>query len=193
MIDQNDFNELRKEVGSFDEKRELLIKDSRNVVKLSKLIIYSLHRNGLNDAEKLVTQIKEELAAVGKHASAHDELKYSASYKMAVQEYVEAMAFFIFLKEKRLVTRKELNVDPESYLLGVCDLTGELARKAINSAIAGDFRTALEIKDFVSDLYGEFLRFDFRNGALRKKFDSIKYDLKKLEDLIYDIKTKGLA
>jgi len=193
MIDKNDLTVTRNEIESFDEKRDLLIKDSRNVVKTSKLLIYSLQRDEIKEAESLVNQIKKELMELEKHTSMHPELKYSPSYKTAVQEYVEAMAFFYFMKEKRLVTRKELDVDAESYLLGICDLTGELVRKAINSAIAKKFSISIEIKNFVSELYGELLKFDFRNGILRKKFDSIKYDLRKLEDLIYDLKTKGLA
>ncbi len=192
MIDKKDFNIAKEEIASFDEKRDLLIKDSRNVIKTSKLLIYSLHRDEIKETEQFAKQIKKELDELEKHTKIHDELRYSPSYKIAVQEYVEAMTFYFFIKEKRLATRKELNADPESYILGICDLTGELVRKAINSAIAKKFSVSVEIKNFVSDLYGELLKFDFRNGQMRKKFDSIKYDLKKLEDLMYDLKTKGL-
>ena len=37
----------------------------------------------------------------------------------------------------------------------------------------------LGIKEFVSNIYTEFLKFDFRNSELRKKSDSIKWNLKK--------------
>jgi predicted transcriptional regulator len=30
------------------------------------------------------------------------------------------------------------------------------------------------------------LQFDFRNGSLRKKFDSLKYTLKKMETTLYE-------
>jgi predicted translin family RNA/ssDNA-binding protein len=46
------------------------------------------------------------------------------------------------------------------------------------------------IKELVSEIYGEMIKFDFRNGDLRKKFDGIKYDLKKIEDLVFEIKIK---
>ena len=83
-----------------------------------------------------------------------------------------------------------INIDPEHYLLGICDLTGELVRKAINNAIKGDTKPAFEIKDFVEELYNELMLFDFRGGELRKKFDSIKYDLGKLDQLAFDITVK---
>ena len=192
MIDKNDLEHVRKGLESFDEKREMLIKESRSIVKLSKIIIYALQRGELKEAEKLIEQAKKGLAELEKHAAKHEELRYSGSFKIAEQELVEAMTFLIFLTEKRLATKEELNVSAETYLLGIFDLTGELVRKAINSAINKDFQTAIEIKDFVSELYGELLKFGFGNGPLRKSFDSIKYNLKKLEDLVYDLKIKGL-
>lgn len=33
----------------------------------------------------------------------------------------------------------------------------------------------------VEAISGELIQFDFRNGPLRKKYDSIKYNLRKLE------------
>ena len=52
------------------------------------------------------------------------------------------------------------------------------------------FKEVEKIKDFVDDIYGEFLKFDLRNGNLRKKYDSVKWNLKKLEEVMYDIKKK---
>jgi len=92
--------------------------------------------------------------------------------------------------KKKIPTRKELGIDTESYLLGMCDLTGELVRKAVNSAIKRNFKEVLEIKELVSDIYSLFLEFDLRNGELRKKMDSIKYNLMKLEDLAYKVGMK---
>ena len=69
-------------------------------------------------------------------------------------------------------------------------MTGELVRKAINDAIKGNMKSALFIKGFVEELYGELLQFDFRNSELRRKFDGIKYDLKRLEDIALSIKLK---
>ena len=85
---------------------------------------------------------------------------------------------------------KELGFDAESYIGGLCDLSGELVRRAINSAISGKNSEALAIKQFISDLYGELMQFDFRNGEIRRKFDGIKYDLRKLEDMALQLKLK---
>ena len=85
-----------------------------------------------------------------------------------------------------------MKVDVEHYLLGLCDLTGELVRKAVNDIIRKKYGNALKIKELVEEIYGEFLKLDLRNNELRVKSDSIKYNLKKLEDIVYDLKIKGL-
>ena len=52
-------------------------------------------------------------------------------------------------------------------------------------------KRAEKIKELVHDIYGEFLKLHLRNGELRKKSDAIKWNLKKLEEVMYDISMKG--
>lgn len=40
-------------------------------------------------------------------------------------------------------------------------------------------------------LFGELVEFDFRNGPLRKKFDGVKYDVRKIDDILYELSLVG--
>lgn len=42
-------------------------------------------------------------------------------------------------------------------------------------------------RDLVDAMLGEMLQFDLRNGALRKKYDGLKYTLRKLENVLYEL------
>ncbi len=184
MISKTEFAEIKTELKQFEEKREEVIRKSRDIIMFSKQIIYSAQRGDMNRAAELCAEIKKAVAMLPKNYCGTD------MESVAVQEYVEAVCFFEFVKNKKLMTRKELEVDTENYLLGLCDLTGELVRQAVNDAISKKFDEALQIKDFVAEIYGEFLQFDFRGGQLRNKADSIKWNLKKLEDLALGISIK---
>jgi predicted translin family RNA/ssDNA-binding protein len=185
MINRRAFDLLRKELKkSYDERNAAIIK-SRELVVLSKKIIYAVQRSDLNNAGRLIKKIKSKKREVDRF-----EKSDASAHRIAMQEFVEAACFYEFVKRRRLLTPKDLGVDAENYLLGVCDLTGELVRKAINAAIKGNYYESINIKNFVSELYGELMQFDFRNSELRKKFDGIKYDLKKLEDLALQLKLK---
>ena len=186
MLNKNEFSKIRNDMHKIDIKREEIIKTSREIITISKQIIYAAQRNELKEAEKSIKNIKEKIKKLRKIKIATD----TNINAVAFQEYVEAIAFYEFVKNKRIPTRASLGVSAEDYLSGLCDLTGELVRKAVYDVIHKKFDEAVKIKDLVHDIYGEFLKFHLRNGELRKKSDSIKWNLKKLEEVMYDISMK---
>jgi predicted translin family RNA/ssDNA-binding protein len=168
-----------------DEKtREEVLQKSREIITLSKKVIYSIHRKNIDKAS--LALIKKKIAKLPKQ---NDDTNMN---NVAMQEYVEAITFYAFVTIGKIPTSKELNVGNTNYLLGLCDLTGELMRKAVNDAIDKDFESVLKTKEMVSAIYGFFLQLDLRNGELRKKSDSIKWNLKKVEDVVYDLHMKGM-
>ena len=50
MLNQKDLKEMKTEFLNYDKYRELVIKKSRDVLKLSKQIIYAVHRDNLKEA-----------------------------------------------------------------------------------------------------------------------------------------------
>ncbi|KAI8822447.1 Translin [Fimicolochytrium jonesii] len=119
-------------------------------------------------------------------------------------------AYTTYLETERLITIEEVeralgirvnlrgdidefHVGIEDFLHGIVSLTGELARLAVNCVTHGDFAKPLRISKFVGDLYSGFQLLNLKNDTLRKRFDSIKYDIKKIEEVVYDISLRGLA
>lgn len=191
MIDKKAFAAMRREIEQFDALREQLIKDSRDILKLSKAAIYSIHRHDFDAAEAQLKSAKDGIKKLNLLVKKDESLGSVGAYSDALEEFVEASCYFSVAKNKKLPTAKELGVCTHIYLPGLCDLVGELVRKAVNSSIKGDFAAALEIKDFVAEIYEELMMFDFRNIPARKKFDSIKYGLEKLENLVLELKLKN--
>lgn len=191
MINKKAFTEMRKKIEQFDSLREDLIKTSRDLLKISKAAIYNIHRHKISDASKQLKNAKTIIKKMDSFITKDATLASVGAYSEALEEYVEASCYYNFIKNNKLPTAKELGVETMVYLQGVCDLVGELVRKAINSSIKGEFKTALKIRDFVADIYGELMMFDFRNSPVRRKFDSIKYGLDKLENLILELKLKN--
>ncbi len=190
MINKKDLEKIKKYIDSYDKKRDKVIITSRVVIKLSKKVIYAVHRNDFKTAKTELANMQKKLKYMIS-AAKDSKLVSAGAYKVAIQEFVEAICFYELMKNKKIPTNSELNLDPEFYLMGLIDLTGELVRKAINSAIKDDFKTSVELKNLVSELYDELMLFDFAGGELRKKFDSVKYDLKKLDDLVLNLKLTG--
>ena len=97
----------------------------------------------------------------------------------------------------------------EEYLHSLITLIEELARLAVNSVTLGDYHRPLEISRFVKDLHASFQLLNLKNDNLRKRSDSIKYNVgiilcieqlrlrtdqvKKIEDVVYDLSLRNLV
>ena len=189
MINKKDFKKLRDEIHASDIKREQIIQASREIISLSKQIIYAVQRNDIKSAVFAIKKIKTK---VDKLRSGNIALDTNIN-AVAFQEYVEAVAFYEFVRNGKIPTRASLDVSAEEYLSGICDLTGELVRKAVYDVIHKRFDSAIKIKELVHDIYGEFLKLHLRNSELRKKSDAIKWNLKKLEEVMYDISMRRVG
>ncbi|CAK9007895.1 Hypothetical protein SCF082_LOCUS9638 [Durusdinium trenchii] len=80
------------------------------------------------------------------------------------------------------------SIDDERYLLSLISTVRELERFAVGRARVLDLpsiRTAWTVAQCVEQA---MLQFDFRNsGALRQRYDSLKYVVKRLETIVYEV------
>jgi hypothetical protein len=91
-----------------------------------------------------------------------------------------------------LKNRDAFHISVEEYLQPLITLIEELARLAINSVTLGDYQRPLQISQFVKDLHAGFQILNLKNDSLRRRSDSIKYSVKKIEDIVYDLSLRDL-
>ncbi len=56
----------------------------------------------------------------------------------------------------------------------------------------GDYRRPLQISQFIKDVHAGFQILNLKNDVLRKRSDGIKYRVKDVEDVVYDLSLRGL-
>lgn len=91
-----------------------------------------------------------------------------------------------------LKDRDAFHITIEDYLLGLISIIDELSRLAMNSVTLGDNELAVQISGFIKDLHAGFQVLNLKNDILRKRVDSIKYAVKKVEDVVYDLSLRNL-
>ena len=116
-----------------------------------------------------------------------------SSISSLLEEMVTVHAFCHFFDTGRLVRQSELPEVPSSrlfddaeYIGGVIAFAQELNEYSVNRSMAMDTASVILCRDLVDALNGQLMAFDFRNGPLRRKYDSVKYALKRQEDLLYE-------
>ncbi|KAI9664904.1 MAG: hypothetical protein M1821_006352 [Bathelium mastoideum] len=92
-----------------------------------------------------------------------------------------------------LKDRDAFHLTIEEYLHALISLIDELARLARNSVTLGDYRRPLEISRFVKDLHAGFQILNLKNDTLRRRSDGIKYRVKEIEDVVYDLSLRDLV
>lgn len=92
-----------------------------------------------------------------------------------------------------LKDRDAFHLTIEEYLLALTDFTQELSRLATNAVTLGDFELPMTISTFIKDLFAGFQLLNLKNDILRRRSDAVKYDLKRVEDVVYDLSLRGLV
>ncbi|EGO03646.1 hypothetical protein SERLA73DRAFT_175199 [Serpula lacrymans var. lacrymans S7.3] len=213
------FDDFRQNLDEYNDRRERLIKISRDVTNLSKKIIFLVHRlmmetasGGTPDSESVAKRSRDKLQEVQSiYARMNDEVpdeqfwRYHQTISPGLQEYIEALSFTHYIQYGTLITygqvRTSLSDDNgvpffplplEDYLLGLSDLTGELMRYAISGiARRGGRAKAGEVCAFVRHCKADFERLCPYVRGLSKKQVVTAQSLEKIEDAVYAIVVRG--
>ncbi|KAM8934055.1 translin [Pelodytes ibericus] len=202
--DQDIREEIKKVVQSLEQvTREILI------------LLQGVHQEaGFNDipakslkARGHFSTVRSQLASLKTKFPSEQYYRFNDQWRFVLQRLVFLAAFLVYLENETLVTReavaeilgiesereKGFHLDIEDYLSGVLSLASELSRLAVNSVTARDYARPLRISTFINELDFGFRLLNLKNDSLRKRYDGLKYDVKKIEEVVYDLSIRGLS
>ncbi|MDD4333412.1 MAG: hypothetical protein PHT51_04855 [Patescibacteria group bacterium] len=185
MINKKFIEKLKKEYAEGNSERRQIISLANVALHDSKRVIFSLHRGDDEIAAESLAAIEEVLKKLEKKFG-YSRIMEEGSYKAAVEEYVEAKTLFMVISGQKIDAIKGLKIDVDGYLGGICDLTGELVRRAVNMAAAGHRDGVPKINKIINDIMAELVQFDM-TGYLRTKYDQAKGNLRKIEQINYEV------
>ncbi|MEK7073576.1 MAG: hypothetical protein AAB974_04040 [Patescibacteria group bacterium] len=186
MLHSAFFAGLRKRYAGYDAERRETIKLSSDVLTDAKQAIFAFHRGDLAGGEQLLVHAERLLGLLAKRFKRTVGLSDEGSYRAALEEYAEARLFLDFLKGKRIGAVDAPAIDEDAYLGGVMDFTGEAVRYAIKAATNGDMKEVRRAHVTVEEVAQELIKMNI-TGHLRNKFDQLKINLRKLEEIQYDL------
>ncbi|WFD02640.1 Translin-1 [Malassezia obtusa] len=140
--------------------------------------------------------------------------QWNETWSWSVRNAAFGACFAYYLGTGKLLSKEQtadvlgMNSVPEDrmmlatdeYLHGLISMVNELPRLAMNAVTAGDFAAPVQIAAFVKQLHAAFQVLNLKNDILRKRFDGLKvrnvltqYDVKRVEEIIYDIRLRNLV
>jgi len=162
---------IEKELDEKDKVREIALKTSRELVRMSKDVVGAMNRK--EDLRPLLAKMKKEASNLKSQTQRFPEIYHAGYVEAALAEVVEVCVLLAILNKAPLPTPKELYATPEAYLLGLGDVVGELRRKAVEALreMRPD-QAELRLTE-METIYDQLMRFDYPDAVvpLRKKQD----------------------
>lgn len=177
----NEINKLQEIVKDIDETledkdtvRELAMKSSRAIRRISKNVIQDIHRDKETDSS--LKEAQEEINKLKSIIEDYPELYHSGFLRNGFQEYAEAHILLSLSKGKKLKSPEELDITPSSYLLGLADVVGELRRMILDELTEGDIERAKELHEKMEDIKNLIMDFEYPNAIvpIRNKQDTAR-------------------
>ncbi|KAI8441403.1 hypothetical protein MSG28_015018 [Choristoneura fumiferana] len=210
------FTEFQKNLDEEQDLREVIRGICKEVDQVSReavTILQVIHHSeeGIAPAclrvRELFVKTREGYAKLKNAVPSTDFYKYHDHWRFMTQRYCYLVALTIWLEKGILATHETVadvigisaveqkegfHLDVEDYLVGLLQMCTELSRLAVNAVTRGDYARPLQISKFVMELHAGFRLLNLKNDHLRKRFDALKYDVKKIEEVVYDLSIRGL-
>lgn len=167
---KSSLDKITKSLEESHQRREYLIKNTRDIVILCSQSIIAVHKEDLRSAKKNMLKAKKLLAKYKK--SANGELARYLS--MPEQEIVEATSLISIVEGKPIPSLESVGVSDESYILGLLDCIGELKRLIYDKIRMGKTSESVRFFEIMENLYlilYPFATYDKIVKETRKKLD----------------------
>jgi predicted translin family RNA/ssDNA-binding protein len=198
LVPKEELEGLRKRMDHRDELREALIKKCRDGQKAAKQSIFALHRGDKKKASALLQEceacIQNDLLPI---VEEEPPLR-SGSFSNVMEEYAEAKLFYAWLYGKEgsevaptgdmlLLKDFPISLDADEYLGGICDLTGEVGRFAVERGTSRDIDSVKLARHTCGLILSALQTMKKTPGSINKKMDQNRRSVEKLERMLYEM------
>lgn len=163
---------------------------SNEILATSKRAIFAVHRGDEKLAKEELDRARAAIKEVKTILQKEARLGHEGAWRAAQEEFGEASLVLQYVTRRQIGRVGEIADDPDLFLGALSDLTGELTRRAVLLASDGTFDEVHQIFDDVREAVDFLLQMDL-TGQLRTKVDQAKQNLRKLEEIRYDISMRG--
>lgn len=178
-----DLDKIYDTIKSIEEKRELILKGTRDVNLLCSKAIVSIHNNKIDEADINIQKAHSLLLSYKENISTQlDKLLY-----VAEQELVEARFLLAIVQKQPIPLASEMNISAGSYVLGLLDSIGEMKRMIYDRLRQNRAQESIELFSLMQEMYNNlslFAVFDNVIPGLRRKLDVNRMLLEDIRSLI---------
>ena len=188
---QVDVEKINRKFKDIEERRNAIIKGTRDATILCSKAIVSMHAHKKNESIEYIEKAKKLLQQY-KEMGKDDLQRY---LYIAEQEYVEAYCLFSIIENYGIPSMKSLEVSDISYVMGLLDCIGEIKRMIIDKIRAegtSNINTLFELMDKIYGIIYPLAVYDNLMPGLRKKLDVSRLLIENVRAIITEEKRRTI-
>ncbi|TLX69239.1 MAG: RNA-binding protein [Thaumarchaeota archaeon] len=188
---QLDVERINRKFKDIEERRNTIIKGTRDATILCSKAIVSIHSHKKNESIENIDKAKKLLQQFKKMGK--DDLQ--RYLYIAEQEFVEASSLFSILENSSIPSMKTLEVSDISYVMGLLDCIGEIKRMIIDKIrIEGtsNVHSLFELMDKIYGIIYPLAVYDNLMPGLRKKLDVSRILIENVRAIITEEKRRSI-
>jgi len=169
-------DKIEKHIDDKDKIREKALRSSREIIIRCRKAIQKIHQNLFENAENNIKKASAKLAELYDITQDFPDLYHSGFVENASQEFVEAHCLLNIMQKKELPDPDKIQTTYSSYLCGLCDVVGELRRKALDNILDGTPENSTKCLTQMEEIYNSIMRFDYPSALvpIKKKQDVVR-------------------
>lgn len=186
------FFEPLKQIHTFRAReRRSLQECAGQILSAAKRSIFATQRSdakmAANELKTCVEYLKKGKSLIKKFQSLENE----GMWRSALEEYAEASLYAMVMGGKDIGAVREIAPDDAgTYVGALSDLTGELTRSCVLVATERNLKEVKRLSGLVREVVAFLLEMDL-TGSDRQKFDQAKQNLRKIEEIAFDLSLVG--
>jgi translin len=188
---QTDVEEINKKFKDIEERRNAIIKGTRDATILCSKAIVSMHSHKKNESTEYIEKAKKLLKQF-KELGKDDLQKY---LYIAEQEFVEAYCLFSIAENSVIPGKRSLEVSDVSYVMGLLDCIGEIKRMIIDKIRSEGTSNVNALFELMDKIYGTIYPlavYDNLMPGLRKKLDVSRILIENVRAIITEEKRRTI-
>ncbi|XP_076453210.1 translin-like [Babylonia areolata] len=201
----------------FERKEEIrtVVRDLEQTAREIQSVMQAIHQTAAPDqvlaacqkTDPLFVKVKAQFSELAAKIPVNQYYRFNDQWRFVIQRLAYLSALKVYLMRDQLISQQEtadilgvkvrredgFHIDLDDFLMGVLTMASELARFAVNAVVSGDPGRPIKVSQFLAELDSGFRLLNLKNDMLRKKFDSLKYSVQKVEGVVYDLTIRSLV
>lgn len=187
MIDKQCIETVRRKHAVLAKSRRELQAIAAEILSISKRSIFSVQRGDLKKAKEGIGSAVKLIKKGKTLTNKRHRLENEGMWRAALEEYGESVLYYDVMVGKTISCIPEVTDDDSDIYIGaLSDLTGELTRSAVLAATERDVKEVKRLQSNVQAAVEYLLLLDL-TGQLRQKFDQAKQNLRKIEEIAFNL------